>query len=423
MKYDVVIVGAGPAGSVAGKMCAESGLKTLILEMGRKPGEKNVSGTTIPLFQVYETFPWMKEMPITRTAYTMVHYWVLPDDSTWFKTEASPPSHPPRAVNVYRDEWDVWMAEQAVASGSELRCSSLVTDVIKEGEKIGGVVTDKGEKIESEVLIIADGVNSMTSRKAGLRGRWKPNQYGVCVKYDWKTTPEQIEIAFNAREDGEIANEIWFGGSWSSGMHGYAWLIPNHDSISIGWYGLLSDLKENPTALLWNFMKHPLVKTKLKGGEPRYFMARNIPISEGGMEKTYGDGVMVVGDAAGFACILEGCGLPAALWSGKFAAETAIDALSSGDTSAEKLKEYEDKWKNSFIFHDITGTALVARWVYKVMGAEGMGDILRTMIEGWLLKHGWCEKGHDEGMKIMMEDFMKIFPRFARVFGGLYGGL
>jgi flavin-dependent dehydrogenase len=90
MNYDVVVAGAGPAGSVAAKLCADKGLKTLILEMGREPGEKNCSGTTIPLFNLYEDFPWLNdpEMPITRNVYSNTHYWVFPDGERWFKTEA-----------------------------------------------------------------------------------------------------------------------------------------------------------------------------------------------------------------------------------------------------------------------------------------------------------------------------------------------
>ena len=422
MEYDVIVVGAGPAGSVAARLCSEKGLKTLLLEMGRKPGEKNCSGTTVPLFKVYEDFPWMKdpEMPITANIYSNTHYWVFPD-GRWFKTEAvAPLVVPPRAVNVYRDIWDQWLAKKAVETGAELRTSTTVWDVIKEKGAVVGVVTHTGEKIRSKIVIAADGINSMVSTKSGLREKWKADEYGVCIKYDFHSTPEHIKVAFNEAE-GQLANETWFGGPWSAGMQAYCWLFPNYDSISVGWWGLLSDIKENVFSLMQKFLEHPLVKTKLKGAKPRYYSVRNLALCQHGVKKTCADGIMAVGDAAGFTCTFEGCGIPAALWSGKFAAETAIDAISAGDVSYAKLKDYEAKWKNSFIDHDLVGSQNLARWVYKTMGTEGIGLFLRDSIEGWMLKHGWSEQGHDDACRIMTDDYIKnLLTKYFKLYGMLY---
>lgn len=422
MNYDVIVVGAGPAGSVAAKLCADKGLKTLICEMGRKPGEKNCSGTTIPLLNIYEEFPWMNdpEMPINRNVYSNTHYWVFPDGKRWFKTEAGNYNSSPRAVNVYRDMWDSWLAKKAVEAGAELRTSTTIWDVIKERDVVTGVVTHKGEKIHSEIVIAADGVNSMTSIKAGLRDRWKPDEYGVCIKYDFESTPEHIQVAFND-VNGQVANESWFGGPWSSGKQAYCWLFPNYDSISVGWWGLLSDLKENMFVLMQKFLEHPLVKTKLKGAKPRYYSVRNLNICQYGVERTSADGIMAVGDAAGFSCTFEGCGLPAALWSGKFAAETAIDAINAGDTSYSKLKAYDAKWRNSFIAHDLVGSQNIANWIYKTMGAQGIGVFIQESIEGWLLKHGWSVEGHDDACRLLMEEYIRsLLPKYFKLFGILY---
>ncbi|MCW7076483.1 MAG: NAD(P)/FAD-dependent oxidoreductase [Candidatus Syntrophoarchaeum sp.] len=423
MNYDVIVVGAGPAGSVAAKLCADKGLKTLLLEMGREPGEKNCSGTTIPLFNLYEDFPWINdpEMPITRNVYSNTHYWVFPDGERWFKTEAvGGVVTPPRAVNVYRDLWDPWLASKAMDAGAELRKSTTVWDVIKEGDAVCGVVTHTGEKIRSGVVIAADGLNSMVSIKAGLRDKRRVDEYGVCVKYDFESTPEHIEVAFNMA-DGQVANESWYGGTWSSGRTGYCWLFPNYDSISVGLFTLLSDLKENPFVLMQRFLEHPLVKTKLKGAKPRYYSVRNLNSCKNGVDKTCADGIMAVGDAAGFTCVVEGCGIPAALWSGKFAAETAIDAIASGDVSYSGLKAYETKWKNSFIARDMAGSKKTSDWLYKTVGAEGIGLFIQHAIEGWMLKHGWSEGGHDDACRSLMEDFIQSqLPRYLKLYGSLY---
>jgi flavin-dependent dehydrogenase len=71
----------------------------------------------------------------------------------------------------------------------------------------------------------------------------------------------------------------------------------------VGLFTLLSDLKENPFVLIQRFLKHPLVKTKLKGVKPRYYSVRNLNSCKNGVDKTCADGIMAVGDAAGFTCV------------------------------------------------------------------------------------------------------------------------
>ena len=200
--YDIIIVGAGPGGSVAAKTAAEQGLKTIFFERGRKPGEKNSSGCGLGP-RMFRDFPeMMKELtpekcPSMREGRAARNYFINKDDIVAGYIMARPTesvSYEPAkswiTMNIYRSEFDPWISEFATDAGAELITSTLIVDVIKNKGKVCGVIDEKGEKYSAPIVIGADGVSSTVAQKSGLRNKWAQNQVTLTVQYDFQAPSE-----------------------------------------------------------------------------------------------------------------------------------------------------------------------------------------------------------------------------------------
>ncbi|MHA1279293.1 MAG: NAD(P)/FAD-dependent oxidoreductase [Candidatus Helarchaeota archaeon] len=393
MSYDVVIVGAGPGGSACAKIAAEEGLKVLIIERGRYPGEKNTSGSTIWGNVAREIIPdFPADAPIERLVDGYRMYWVPEPGPDWteFSGASKEKSHVD-PLNVYRNEFDKWWAEQAVQAGAELKTSTKIINVLRDGPRVTGVLTEKGEKIEGEITVGADSVNSIVARMSGLRAKWPPTENALCIKYDWVLDEQTITERFGSGIDDGVLIEIYWGAT-IGGNAGYFWIFPNRNSLSLGLGSLMSDYVKYGFNAHWymdNAINHPLVKPKLKGGKIREIHAHAIPLTDplmGYMNKTYGDGVMIVGDAAGMVCAIDGAGWYGAVKTGKIAAETAVKAIENGDTSAETLSRYQKKWAQG----DVGETLRVGKeqeiWLTHDVGINTLAQIL-TAQNAYAMEH------------------------------------
>jgi electron transfer flavoprotein-quinone oxidoreductase len=386
MVYDLVIVGAGPGGSACAKIAAENGLKVLLLERGRFPGEKNTSGSTIwgeVAREVIPDFPH-EDTPIQRVVDGYRMYWV-PDpgpDWTAFSGAAKEKKYVD-PLNVYRNEFDKWWADQAVKAGAKLRTSTKIVNVLKQGTKVTGVVTETGEKIEGQITIGADGVNSIIARMSGLRMKWPATENALCIKYDWILDEQTITERFGSGiEDGVLIEVYW--GAKIAGNAGYFWIFPNRNSVSCGLGSLMSDYVKygyNAHWYMWNAIEHPLVRDKLKGGKIREIHAHAIPLTDpmqGFINASYGDGVLIIGDAAGFVDAFDGAGWYGAVKSGKLAAEIGMKAIEQGDPSAETLSRYQKKWSEGDIGKTLKIGKEMEMWLTHQIGINNLAQILAS---------------------------------------------
>ena len=385
MGYDLIIVGAGPGGSACAKIAAEEGLKVLMLERGRYPGEKNTSGSTIWGNVAREVIPdFPADAPIERVIDGYRMFWVPEPGPEWTAMAgAAKEKKYVDPLNVYRNEFDKWWADQAVQAGAELQTSTKVVNVLKQGTKVTGVITEKGEKIEGPITIGADGVNSIVARMSGLRMKWPATENALCVKYDWVLDEETIKERWGSGiEDGALIEIYW--GATIAGSAGYFWIFPNRNSVSLGLGSVMSDYVKygyNAHWYMWNAIEHPLVKPKLKGGKLREIHAHAIPLTDpmlGFINASYGDGVLIVGDAAGMVDAFDGAGWYGAVKSGKLAAEIAKKAIEQGDPSAEALSRYQKKWSEGDIGKTLKIGKEMEMWLTHDIGINTFAQILSS---------------------------------------------
>ena len=353
-KTEVIVVGGGPAGIAAAITIARNGKKVVLIERGKFSGSKNVFGGAIYTQPTKEIFPdFEKSAPLERR--NVEHkYAILSQDDATVVSYRDKKSEAYGSYTVIRAKFDRWMAEQAKKEGVYIVEETVVRELITDNGKVTGVKTEL-EDYYADIVILADGVNSLLAKSIGLRKDIECKDVALSVKEVFKLDREKINDRFNIADDEGCIYEI-FGGSML-GKLGLGFMYTNKDSVSIGLGVTLDDLtagKVKPYELLDELKVHPAIAPLIKGGELLEYSAHLIP--EGGYKKMpqlYSDGVMVTGDAAMLVNNLHWEGTNLAMISGKLAGETALIALKQNDFSASMLSRYQKKLENSFVLKDL----------------------------------------------------------------------
>ncbi|RDE10969.1 MAG: hypothetical protein C4K49_12415 [Candidatus Thorarchaeota archaeon] len=362
--YDVVVVGAGPGGSIAAMEAANRGLKTIFFERGRRPGEKNSSGCGLGP-RMWTDFRFMKELtpevcPSMRAGAASRSYFVNKQGVVAGYVMARPTesvSYEPAksfiTMNVYRSDFDPWLAAFATKAGAELKTSTLVTGLLRENDRVVGIIDEHGEKYRG-LVIGADGVVSMVARQSGLRMRWDQDHVTLVPQYDFAVDPQRIDDIM-----GDETLAVW----WSA-LFPAAYQVFFHDGFHLGLGNWMTWWDKNPLYYLDQVVKLDYFQrlVRVLDARPREYHAHLLPWL-GSPGNTHTDNVILVGDAGGFPCPLEAEGIYPAMITGRAAAEVAADAISSSDTSKEFLDLYDRKWQQTSIGEEFkTGPELARIW-------------------------------------------------------------
>ena len=359
-KVDAVVVGGGLAGLSAAYNLAKEGIQVLVLERGDHPGSKNVTGGRLYLNPIRSYMPelWPEaplERLVTREMITLMgeeSSLTLDFSSTKFRDE---PAH---SYTILRSRFDRWFGEQVMAKGGFVVPQRRVTDVLNDNGRVVGVVSD-GEEILADVVIAADGALSLLAEKAGLRDPLSSKHAAVGVKEVIHLPERAIEERFGVRAE-EGVSRLFFG-SITKGVFGAGFLYTNRDTLSLGLVVRIdSFLDHEPTKavheLLEEFKEREEVVSLIKGGELAEYSAHIIPeAANQALPQPYGDGILVVGDAAGFTINMGITvrGMEFAMASGCLAAETVKKARDKGDFSKNTLGLYAELLKESFVLKDM----------------------------------------------------------------------
>ncbi len=357
---DVLVVGAGPAGSAAAMSAARSGLRVILLERGPFPGSKNVYGGVIYgrildrlIPNWHDTVPYQRWITRRGTMLLSEHQSLCLDyrSTTW----GAPPYN---GFTAYRPDFDAWLADHAVAAGATLVTSTTATGLVRGADgQVRGVKTDRDGDLTAHVVIACDGVNSFLAKEAGLfsAGQTDASNYTLGVKEVLSLPRAEIESRFGVR-DREGADFEIVGATM--GIPGGAFVYTNLDTVAIGAVLSLPGLaaaKVRPEQVIAGLKAHPSLAPLVEGGSLKEYAAHLIP--EAGLEmmpSLVGDGILVAGDAASM-CLAAGLwleGVNYAIGSGIEAAAAAGEAIRAGDLSRLGLESYQKRLEATFVLRN-----------------------------------------------------------------------
>ncbi len=375
--YDVIVVGAGPAGAAAAKALADNQVSTLLLERGRFPGAKNMFGGALYSKPASEMIPaFWKDAPIER-AVIKEELWLLDQDSAVNVgfTGLKYGKEPFNKLTILRPVFDRWFAGQAAAAGAVLKNEALVTEVLSRKKLMGqkefyGVRFDDGSEVYADIIIVGEGSKNLLAQKAGLAPKMQPEEFFLYVKEVLALPAAKIEERFNLEKgQGAIYLMLGYPGMGRVSKIGF---FTNKDSISLILGGFISHMHQarvSPARLLDKIKRHPLIRPLIQGAERLEYMSSLTP--KGGIKaapKYYGNGLMLAGDTATMVSGRRGIDL--AMLSGMYAAETALMARARGDNSEKTLSNYDHKLKGSFFMEDMKRSPRMASYFAKNPDAD-----------------------------------------------------
>ena len=354
-KFDAIVVGGGLAGSAAALTMAKAGLDVMLIERGKFCGSKNSSGGRIYGHSLERLIPnFAEEAPIERKI-TQERLSLMTEGgalSFQYNSDKLQNLKYP-SYSVLRSKFDKWMAEKAEEAGVMLLEGFRVDKVlVDENGKATGVVCGD-EEFDADVIVLADGVNSLLAQQLGMKQELDPKDVAVGVKEVIYLGEDVINERFGLQGDEGAAWMI--AGDPTGGNLGGGFIYTNKDSLSLGIVTTISDIGRVDVSvpdMVERMKNHPSIAPFVKGGKLTEYSAHLV--TEGGlkmMPELVRDGVIVAGDAAAMVVNLGYTvrGMDLAIESGRLAGEAVVRAKAREDFSAESLSYYKKLLDESFI--------------------------------------------------------------------------
>ena len=340
-EYDLIVVGAGPAGSSAAYAAAKNGIKVALLEK-----EENVAQTVRTSGVTW--IDYAKEFGIPEDCYNPIRtYNFCSPNNTVSITDNKPKAAVLDVRKTYR-----FLADMAKKNGAEIFVNTNVTNVITENGSIVGVKASSPNSemiFHARMLIDASGFQSAVSKSLGLVKQWE--RFGVGAEYE-----AEVE---------NVKSDTWWlmvGQMYSPA--GYAWIFPlgkNIVRIGVGVGKPESDV--DPTQRLDELIEKGAGPIKDLGKITKKEFHYGLIPNEGLSRKTVYDNLILVGDTAGMANPLVLEGIRYAIKYGRVAGDVASKAIKSGDTSEKALQYYEETWKKEIESKIKSAHKVQARWL------------------------------------------------------------
>ncbi|WP_456467997.1 digeranylgeranylglycerophospholipid reductase [Archaeoglobus sp.] len=325
--YDVVVIGAGPAGSMAAKTAAEFGLEVLLVEKRQEIGTPVRCAEGISKENIERFFEVDKKWIAAEVTGAKIY---APDKTEVVMSEEIAGNEVGYVLE--RKIFDRHVARLAAKAGAEVYVKTAAVDFERRDGKVRVKLRKLGEEweVETKILIGADGVESKIGRKAGIIKTLKMSEVESCAQY-----------LMTGLDIDENYTYFYLGREVAPG--GYAWIFPKgNGSANVG-IGVLPKMAEKTAKeYLDAFIEREGIEGKIVE-----VVAGAVPVY-GEIETAVADNIMLAGDAAYHADPITGGGIANALSAGYYAGKVAAEAVEKNNFSAEFLRKYDELWKNDF---------------------------------------------------------------------------
>ena len=376
MEADVVIIGGGPAGMACALRLSQlidehnanhpdsqlSKDNIYVLEKAREVGQHCLSGALLDPRSMRELLPGFESEAPLDTEVTKESVYFLSKDKARKFPIVPPPLRDHGNYVISINKFVKWLGQKVEEAGITVFTGFAGSELLFEDDsrdaeiaRVTGVRTDDkgvdkqgqqkanfepGYDLRAKVTILAEGTRGNCAKqlieRLELEDFYHAQTYGVGIKELW-------EIPAGRVAKGEVIYTL--GYPLTTKEYGGAWIYGISDTqVSVGHVTGLDyeDPRTDPHHVFQDFKEHPLARRILEGGKMIRYGAKTLPY--GGwltMPRIYGNGWMILGDSASFLNSQRLKGIHLAIKSGMLAAETAFDALLSGDSSADTLSEYK----------------------------------------------------------------------------------
>ena len=400
MKYDidwdVIVVGAGPAGIKAGEELVKRGLKTLVIDRKQEIGAPKRCGEGL-------SDRWIKiaDLPVEPTwARQRINGAILVSPSGKIISVNTEELGKGGGYIIERKMWEKLLAAKAIRAGTKFMLKANVIDVIKEDGYVKGVkVNYMGDILElrTKIVVAADGVDSRIGRMAGLNTTLPLVEMDSGFQYEMAGVklldPNKMELYFGT----EVA------------PRGYVWIFPKGDDVANVGIGINGNHDKTARYYLDKWIEEH---------KDRFEMASVIEVNAGGIPVTkpvdefVGNGIMLTGDAARMVNPIHGGGMGTALEAASMLADVAREAIDAGDVSKEKLEKYHKMWMDKH-GEEFAKILRVRHFVEKLNDAQ-LEAVADMVIKGGLKPEILVDLGHGKGLVEVAKALVKASPSAAK---------